>query len=209
MRRPDSDSREGHLLGELTKPPRARPGLGVTIPTAKLGDGTTANKTLPPVKVAQLAGVKAITGGATAGYALRVDGTVWAWGSGSEGALGDGGTTTVQSTPVQVAGLTNVIAIALEQAVPTRDPRSGRTGPSGRGAMAATARPGLEVPRLINSSRCRCGGWLTLLLLQPGRPPATHSSRTARFGLGVTAATGHEVTGSKPTFRRHQFRSWG
>ena len=43
--------------------------------------------------------------------ALRRDGTVWAWGNNLYGQLGDG-TTTNCSTPVQVQGLTDVVAIA-------------------------------------------------------------------------------------------------
>jgi len=42
---------------------------------------------------------------------LKADGTVWTWGWNGFGQLGDG-TFTDRSTPVQVVGLSNVIAIA-------------------------------------------------------------------------------------------------
>ena len=45
--------------------------------------------------------------------ALKTDGTVWAWGYNGWGQLGDG-TTTNKTTPVQVSGLSGVIAIAAE-----------------------------------------------------------------------------------------------
>ncbi|MEV6604227.1 hypothetical protein [Kutzneria sp. NPDC051319] len=65
-----------------------------------------------PVTVSGLTGVTAIAAGIQAGYALRADGTVWVWGSGFNGALGDG----VQlgrnvSVPVQVPGLSGVTGL--------------------------------------------------------------------------------------------------
>jgi alpha-tubulin suppressor-like RCC1 family protein len=83
----------------------------------QLGNGWTGmgalgapNGSVVPVPVVGLADVTAIAGGSQQGYALRADGTVWAWGENSSGALGDGGF--VNSTvPVQVTGLTDVVAI--------------------------------------------------------------------------------------------------
>ena len=42
---------------------------------------------------------------------LKSDGTVWTVGSNYIGQLGDG-TTTARSTPVQVSGLTGIVAVA-------------------------------------------------------------------------------------------------
>jgi alpha-tubulin suppressor-like RCC1 family protein len=52
------------------------------------------------VQVWGLTGVTALNGGRFHAVALKPDGTVWAWGSNSNGQLGDG-TTTSRSTPVQ------------------------------------------------------------------------------------------------------------
>jgi len=52
-----------------------------------------------------------IAAGTSHTVALKLDGTVWAWGSNGRGELGDG-TTTNRATPVQVIGLTGVTAIA-------------------------------------------------------------------------------------------------
>jgi alpha-tubulin suppressor-like RCC1 family protein len=55
--------------------------------------------------------VKAVAAGYDAGYALKTDGTVWAWGGNDYGQLGIG-SKEPSPTPVQVLNLDNVIAIA-------------------------------------------------------------------------------------------------
>ncbi len=55
--------------------------------------------------------IKTLTASAFHSLALKSDGTVWAWGWNGYGQLGDG-TTTSRYTPVQVSGLTGVVAIA-------------------------------------------------------------------------------------------------
>jgi len=56
-----------------------------------------------------------ISGSVAAGtndtLALKADGTVWSWGANTNGQLGDG-TTTQRTSPVQVSGLSDVVAIA-------------------------------------------------------------------------------------------------
>jgi Regulator of chromosome condensation (RCC1) repeat len=78
-------------------------------------DGNFVNM---PVQVgpvgSQLTNIIAVAGGTSHSLALRTNGIVLAWGSDSQGQLGDGapndgGTSNV---PVSVSGLTNVVAIA-------------------------------------------------------------------------------------------------
>jgi alpha-tubulin suppressor-like RCC1 family protein len=64
-----------------------------------------------PVTVSGLSGVTAIAAGVTAGYALRSDGTVVAWGGGQSGELGDGNDFSSSNVPVAVPGLSGVTAI--------------------------------------------------------------------------------------------------
>ena len=52
-----------------------------------------------------------IAAGDTSSYALRSDGTVWAWGDNTFGQLGDG-TTVARAAPIQVAGLGRAVGIA-------------------------------------------------------------------------------------------------
>lgn len=66
-----------------------------------------------PVRVRGLSEVIAIATNPCGGHTvtLKKDGTVWTWGNNTFGELGDG-TTTDRSTPVQVKGLSSVVAIA-------------------------------------------------------------------------------------------------
>lgn len=64
-----------------------------------------------PVPVTGLSSVTAISGGNAAGYALRSDGTVWAWGGGNGGVLGDGGMYSYRGVPVRVTGHSGVTGL--------------------------------------------------------------------------------------------------
>ncbi len=90
--------------------------------SGKLGDGTATLTSGPnndrhtptqvhgPNNVGFLTGVTAIMGGESHNFALKADGTVWAWGYNAFGQLGDG-TNTDRYTPVQVSGLSNIVAL--------------------------------------------------------------------------------------------------
>jgi alpha-tubulin suppressor-like RCC1 family protein len=89
--------------------------------------GATASENCPssdiPVEVKGLRGVVAISAGGGGGYALTRTGSVWAWGSGIDGELGNGDprctpTVLAQSdcpstdVPVQVKGLSDIVEIS-------------------------------------------------------------------------------------------------
>jgi alpha-tubulin suppressor-like RCC1 family protein len=86
--------------------------------SGQLGDGGTENSAVP-AKVEGLTGVKAIVGGGgrnewgPGGHCLALleDNTVVAWGLNDAGQLGDG-TTENRAHPVEVKGLTDVVALA-------------------------------------------------------------------------------------------------
>jgi alpha-tubulin suppressor-like RCC1 family protein len=71
----------------------------------QLGVGDTTDRS-SPTQVGALT-TWAVVGSSSAanGCAVRTDGTLWTWGSGAQGALGDG-TTVNKSSPVQIGALT-------------------------------------------------------------------------------------------------------
>ena len=64
------------------------------------------------MQVSGLTGVVAIAAGRYHTVAVKGDGTVWAWGKNQNGQIGDGTLYTNRLAPVQVSGLTGVVAIA-------------------------------------------------------------------------------------------------
>jgi alpha-tubulin suppressor-like RCC1 family protein len=77
----------------------------------QLGDGTF-NKSLVPLRVSGLNNIIAIAAGGSHSLALKSDGTVWAWGYNHFGQLGMGISGADIFNPVQVSGLSGIIAIA-------------------------------------------------------------------------------------------------
>jgi alpha-tubulin suppressor-like RCC1 family protein len=81
----------------------------------QLGTGTPLADSHVPVQIPGLSGVTSLAAGTASVYALKADGTVWAWGAGDSGQLGDN-TRNDSSVPVQVSGLTGVTAITASDA---------------------------------------------------------------------------------------------
>ncbi|WP_439384084.1 RCC1 domain-containing protein [Amycolatopsis lexingtonensis] len=82
----------------------------------ELGNGSTAASSATPVRVSGLSGVQAISSGdGYSAYAVKTDGTVWAWGDNTHNELGNGVACATSSclsrTPVPVSGLTGVTAV--------------------------------------------------------------------------------------------------
>ena len=80
--------------------------------TGQVGIGSDASYVYDPTRVVGLTGVTAIAGSDGNGYAVRSDGTVWAWGGDATGQLGNGPTATDSRVPVRVSGLTGATGVA-------------------------------------------------------------------------------------------------
>ena len=80
----------------------------------QLGDGTTTPRP-SPITTTGLTGVSPLAGSLATGgnhsLAVKGDGTVWAWGLNANGQLGNN-TTTSRSVPIQVPGLSKIVAVS-------------------------------------------------------------------------------------------------
>jgi alpha-tubulin suppressor-like RCC1 family protein len=77
----------------------------------EVGTGATGPTVTVPVSLPALTGVVQTVAGGESGYALRSDGTVYAWGQNPAGQLGIGSTSAMLS-PTQIPGLTGVASLA-------------------------------------------------------------------------------------------------
>lgn len=79
--------------------------------SGQLGDNTTVNKSSPVQTADLLSSWKKVSAGDTHVLALKSDGTIWAWGTNSQGELGDG-TTVSKSSPIQVGTANKWLSIS-------------------------------------------------------------------------------------------------
>ena len=80
--------------------------------TGQIGNGTTSAQGVQSGIVPGLSGVVSVAAGDGHSLALRNDGTVWAWGSNQAGELGDDDAGIDKASPVQVANLAGISAVA-------------------------------------------------------------------------------------------------
>lgn len=78
----------------------------------ELGNGSMAGFSNVPVQVSLLSDITSIARGIQHAVALRSDGTVWDWGYNGFGQLGNVNIGSFSNVPVQVSGLTDIVAIA-------------------------------------------------------------------------------------------------
>jgi alpha-tubulin suppressor-like RCC1 family protein len=145
----------------------------------ELGDGTF-HTTSPfgsstAVHVIGLSGVIAVAGGYQHNLALRSDGTVWAWGSGGHGELGNN-VLADQDAPVKVLNLSGVAAIAAgyEHSMALKSDGTvwvwgtSSDGQLGNGTISAFGGLPVQVPGLTGVATIASGGYHCLALKTDG-----------------------------------------
>lgn len=172
----------------------------------QMGNGTTPSQQTTPTVVRGLSGVKQVAANLGSTCALVEDGTVYCWGDGDYGQLGDNNTSDHSvSTPQQINPyyLSNVAAIAagnnfycavLDNA--NRNVKCWGWGIDGGLGDGNTANHSVGLPQLIDT------GWLSdvqqlevmggnaCALLSSGQPKCWGNNSSGQLGLGHTNPTG-------------------
>ncbi|HYB24766.1 MAG TPA: IPT/TIG domain-containing protein, partial [Solirubrobacteraceae bacterium] len=164
----------------------------------QLGDGEEP-QSAEPIPVQGLTKVKAIAAGEDFSLALLKNGTVMAWGANESGELGDGEVTGNSDVPVQVEGLSEVVAIAAggEHALALLKKGTvvawgnGEHGQLGDGKNLSSDVP-VDVKDLTGVSAISAGAEHSLALLGNGTVKAWGSDEAGQLGSSNSEEEGEE-----------------
>jgi alpha-tubulin suppressor-like RCC1 family protein len=165
----------------------------------QLGNGSDGTATDVPVRALRLSDAAAVAAGANSAFALRGDGTVWAWGDDSEGELGNGKETFTSEVPVRVDGLRGVKQIAAGDFAAYAVTRRGAVwawgangaGQLGRKLAVATSDTPVEVSGLSAVEALAAGAGTAYALRRGGTVWAWGDNGFGELGRG------HGLTGSE------------
>jgi alpha-tubulin suppressor-like RCC1 family protein len=168
------------------------------------GGGGSGQFSAAPIPVINLTNVMAIASGGVYSLALKSDGTVWAWGSNSDGQLGNGTTpnSNPHGTPAQVganvAGFTNIIAISagVNHAVALKSDGtvwvwgSNVFGEAGNGAAGGNQLVPVQNSALFGVSQIAAAWHYSYALKSDGNLFAWGYNVRGNLGNGTTNSTG-------------------
>jgi alpha-tubulin suppressor-like RCC1 family protein len=119
----------------------------------QVGDGSAHNARPTPVRTHSISGVTAISAGGDFSLALRADGTVWSWGGGTQGELGQGDSVVWSRLPRRIHGLSDVVGISAGVSHGLAVRRDGTVwawGANSQGETGQPSSPGSSVPLRVH-----------------------------------------------------------
>jgi len=156
------------------------------------GSGDNVTPVYTPVNVVNLTNVKAISAGGYYSIAVKNDGTVWAWGSGEWGQLGDGTVNIARLLPVQVLTGVSAISASQDHTLALKDDGTvwawgkGLGGMIGDGSAVDRLTP-VQVVGLTGVSAISAGEVHSLALLSDGTVRAWGNNDSGQLGDGSTS----------------------
>ena len=161
----------------------------------QLGIGSTSPVSVNrPTKVPSLSSITAISAGTSHAMALRSDGTVWAWGANTVGELGIGTQDFfAHPTPIQVPGLTGIVAIYAGDLVSYAVKADGTVfgwgfafgGKLGDGLTGATVLSPKELPALKGAVSIQTGVGSTIAIKADGSVLSFGNNFRGQLGRGL------------------------
>jgi alpha-tubulin suppressor-like RCC1 family protein len=137
-------------------------------PSGEIGD-TLVKRSAIPIKVRnKLTDVVEIEAAINSSYAIRNDGTAWAWGRNLLGGLGNG-VSGDSRVPVQVKNLTNVVEITAGLGNAYALTSDGKLWAWGRGTLGDGTSDSSSVPVLASTLPCSPVTDITVLIEKPGK----------------------------------------
>lgn len=171
----------------------------------QFGNGVNSHFNSTPIQIPGINGINTITAGGSFSVFLKNNGTVWATGDNSYGQIGDGTTSTVRTTPVEIPGFTGIIDLKagthhilfLKSDGTVWAVGHNSSGGLGDGTIVHKSSP-VAVIGLSGITQIAAGSFHSLFLKNNGTIWATGSNSTAQLGDGtqVYKTTAVQITGA-------------
>jgi len=167
----------------------------------RTGLGVTAGTQTTPIQVGTATNWAAVSAGPEHSHAVRLDGTLWAWGNNTNGRTGRGITTGIQNAPAQVGTATNwtqvsvagIHSLALQSDGTLWSWGNNGNGRTGFGTTAGDQTTPRQVGTATDWLLASVGGTHSLGMRTDGTLWSWGSNLNAQLGKGITSASGMGV----------------